>query len=160
MASLLKKFVDRKQWEAEDIVGRLGMVLHGAFLFAGFQPYDDAWPLPSSGHRLKQSADKAAGNWLCLSRRYTAPELAPPEARGCCGADARCRCAGERRRAPHLPRSEERRYGGEHLQRAPGRGRDQPAPISQLQGRGALGVADLQVPRQWGVLGLARLAVP
>ncbi|KAF8669307.1 hypothetical protein HU200_051645 [Digitaria exilis] len=70
MASLLKKFVDPNQWEAEDIVGRLGMLLHAAFLFAGFQPYGAC---PPSEHLLKQS-DKA-GRWLCLSRRYTAPEL-------------------------------------------------------------------------------------
>ncbi|KAF8664524.1 hypothetical protein HU200_054704 [Digitaria exilis] len=58
MASLLNKFVDPNQWEAEDMVGRLGMLLHAAFLFAGFQPYGASPP-----------------NWLCLSRQYIAPEL-------------------------------------------------------------------------------------
>ncbi|XP_062201326.1 uncharacterized protein LOC133903869 [Phragmites australis] len=70
MATLLQKFVDADQWEAEDIVGRLGMVMHGAFLFIGFQPYGAQ---PPSGHLLKRAGE--AGS-LCLSRWYTVPQLA------------------------------------------------------------------------------------
>jgi hypothetical protein len=79
MASLLEKSVDAEQWEAEDIAGRLGMVLHAAFLFAGFQPYGAQ---PRSGHLLKKQSRKKGGS-LCLSRQYTAPDLAHRE-----GADA------------------------------------------------------------------------
>ncbi|CAD6212316.1 unnamed protein product [Miscanthus lutarioriparius] len=79
MASLLKKIVDAEQWDAEDIAGRLGMVLHAAFLFAGFQPYG---ALPRSGHLLKKQSRKK-GSSLCLSRQYTAPDLAHRD-----GADA------------------------------------------------------------------------
>jgi hypothetical protein len=70
MASL-ENLVDADQWEAKDIVGRLGIVFHAAFVFAGFHPYGAQ---PPSGHLLKQPIK--ARNSLCLSRRYTAPELA------------------------------------------------------------------------------------
>ncbi|OEL21080.1 hypothetical protein BAE44_0017900 [Dichanthelium oligosanthes] len=78
MAAILQNFVDAHQWEAEDIVGRLGMVMHAAFLFAGFQPYGAQAP---PGHHLLKRAGKAGS--LCLSRWYTAPQLAHRE-----GADA------------------------------------------------------------------------
>lgn len=71
MATLLNEFVDADEWEAEDIVGRLGIVLHAAFLFAGFQPYSAQ---PPSDHVLKQSGESGNSS-LCLSRWYTAPEL-------------------------------------------------------------------------------------
>ncbi|EER94376.1 uncharacterized protein LOC8083603 [Sorghum bicolor] len=80
MASLLKKFVDAEQWDAEDIAGRLGMVFHAAFLFAGFRPYGAQ---PRSGHLLKKQSRKKGGGSLCLSRQYTAPDLAHRD-----GADA------------------------------------------------------------------------
>ncbi|KAF8674836.1 hypothetical protein HU200_047967 [Digitaria exilis] len=142
MASL-KKFVDPDQWEAKDIVGRLGLVLHAAFLFAGFQPHGAR---PSSGHLLKQP-DKT-GNCLCLSRRYTAPEL---KRRKRADAAVLMLCAQGRDVAilifPTANGDTENMYMD-------------PAPLPQLQGRGALGVADLHVPRQRGVLGLPRRAVP
>jgi hypothetical protein len=71
MAAFLEKLVDANQWEAEDIVGRLGIVFHAAFVFAGFHP---CGAQPPSGHLLKRSIK--AGDSLCLSRWYTAPELA------------------------------------------------------------------------------------
>ncbi|XP_062201276.1 uncharacterized protein LOC133903830 [Phragmites australis] len=77
MATLLQKLVDADQWEAEDIVGRLGMVMHRAFLFIGFQPYGAQ---PPSGLLLKRAGE--AGS-LCLSRWYTVPQLAHRK-----GADA------------------------------------------------------------------------
>ncbi|AQK66015.1 hypothetical protein Zm00014a_014485 [Zea mays] len=79
MASLLQKSVDAVEWDAEDISGRLGLVLHAAFLFAGFQPYGRQ---PRSGYLLKKQSRKRGGS-ACLSRLYTAPELAQRE-----GADA------------------------------------------------------------------------
>ena len=75
MASILERFVDADQWEAEDIVGRLGMVAHAAFLFVGFQPYGAR---PPPGHHLLKRAGQQAGS-LCLSRCYTAPQLAHRE---------------------------------------------------------------------------------
>jgi hypothetical protein len=79
MATLLKKFVDAAQWNAEDVAGRLGIVLHAAFLFAGFQPYGRQ---PRSGHLRKEQSRKTGGS-ACLCRMYTAPHLAQRE-----GADA------------------------------------------------------------------------
>jgi hypothetical protein len=79
MASLLQNYVDADQWEAEDdVVGRLGMVAHAAFLFAGFVPYGAQ---PPSGYLLKQRqpAGESKGS-RCLSRLYTAPQLAHREA--------------------------------------------------------------------------------
>ncbi|WVZ69714.1 hypothetical protein U9M48_018459 [Paspalum notatum var. saurae] len=78
MATVLQKFLHADQWKDEDIVGRLGMVMHAAFLFAGFQPYG-AQP-PRGRHLLKRAGE--AGS-LCLYRWYTAPQLARRE-----GADA------------------------------------------------------------------------
>ncbi|RLN24473.1 hypothetical protein C2845_PM07G15710 [Panicum miliaceum] len=78
MAAILEKFVDADQWEAEGIVGRLGIVVHAAFLFVGFQPYGAR---PPPGHLLLRRSGQAGS--LCLSRWYTAPQLARRE-----GADA------------------------------------------------------------------------
>nr|TKV94491.1 hypothetical protein SEVIR_9G298900v2 [Setaria viridis] len=71
MATFLHKFVDAEQWEAEDDVGRLGLVAHAAFLHAGFLPYGAK---PRSGQLRKQAGDTGSSSFL--SRRYTAPELA------------------------------------------------------------------------------------
>jgi hypothetical protein len=77
MASHLQHYVDADQWEAEDVVGRLGMVAHAAFLFAGIVPYGAQ---PPSGYPLKQRqpAGESKGS-RCLSRLYTAPQLAHRE---------------------------------------------------------------------------------
>ncbi|KAJ1284305.1 hypothetical protein BS78_03G194300 [Paspalum vaginatum] len=77
--TILQKFLQADQWMAEGIIGRLAMVMHAAFLFAGFQPYGAQ---PPRGHHLLKRAGEEAGS-LCLSRRYTAPQLARRE-----GADA------------------------------------------------------------------------
>ncbi|CAL4932735.1 unnamed protein product [Urochloa decumbens] len=61
-----------KSCKAEDVVHRLGQVMHAAFLHAGFVPYG---PNPPSGHLFKQSCG-ASGTSICLSRLYTAPQLA------------------------------------------------------------------------------------
>lgn len=74
MAPLLQKHLDAHQWEAEDVVGRLGMVLHAAFLFAGFRPYGAK---PPSGYLLKHPGESTRSR--CLSRWYTAPQLARRE---------------------------------------------------------------------------------
>jgi len=70
MATLLQKFVDVDQWEAEDLVGRLGLIAHAAFLHAGFRPYGAE---PPSGHLLKHAGDTGSSS---RSRSYTAPQLA------------------------------------------------------------------------------------
>ncbi|XP_062205218.1 uncharacterized protein LOC133907227 [Phragmites australis] len=70
--AILRRFVDADHWEAEDVVGRLGMIAHAALLHAGFVPYGAE---PPSGHLLKMPAGKT-GTSLYLSRRYTAPQLA------------------------------------------------------------------------------------
>ncbi|CAL4932761.1 unnamed protein product [Urochloa decumbens] len=82
MATLLKKFVNPDEWEAEDHVGRLGLIAHAAFLHAGFLPYGAK---PRSGQLLKQAGntDTGTGSSVVLSRRYTVPELARRE-----GSDA------------------------------------------------------------------------
>ncbi|CAL4924264.1 unnamed protein product [Urochloa decumbens] len=59
----LPRFVDADEWEAADLTGRLGIVAHASFLYAGFVPYG---VVPSSGHSPAP----------LLSRRYyTAPQL-------------------------------------------------------------------------------------
>ncbi|TVU16929.1 hypothetical protein EJB05_32933, partial [Eragrostis curvula] len=78
MATLLQKFVGAEQWDGEDMVGRLGLLMHAAFLAVGFHPYGAT---PASGHLLK--AASKAGSSRRLSRYYTVPELARRE-----GADA------------------------------------------------------------------------
>ncbi|CAL4941125.1 unnamed protein product [Urochloa decumbens] len=69
MATVLQKFVDADQWEAEDIVGRLGLIAHAAFLHAGFVPYGAQ---PTSGRLLKTAGDATS---TFRSRWYTAPAL-------------------------------------------------------------------------------------
>ncbi|CAN6288549.1 unnamed protein product [Urochloa humidicola] len=61
----------QKSWKAEDVVHRLGLVMHGAFLHAGFVPYG---PNPPYGHLFNQSS--ACVTSLYLSRQHTAPHLA------------------------------------------------------------------------------------
>ena len=73
MATLLQKFVDADQWEAEDLVGRLGLIAHAAFLHAGFRPYGAE---PSSGHLRKHAGNTGTPT---QSRWYTAPQLAHGE---------------------------------------------------------------------------------
>ncbi|KAF8676032.1 hypothetical protein HU200_047536 [Digitaria exilis] len=73
MAAILHNFVDAEQWEAENIVGRLGLITHASFLLAGFQTYGAR---PPSGHHLLRRADESSTGSLCLSRCYTAPQLA------------------------------------------------------------------------------------
>jgi len=73
MATLLQKFVDVDQWEAEDLVGRLGLIAHAAFLHAGFRPYGAE---PSSGHLRKHAGNTGTPT---QSRWYTAPQLAHGE---------------------------------------------------------------------------------
>ncbi|KAF8696900.1 hypothetical protein HU200_036542 [Digitaria exilis] len=73
MAAILHNFVDAEQWEAENIVGRLGLITHASFLLAGFQTYGAR---PPSGHLLLRRAGEAPTGSLCLSRCYTAPQLA------------------------------------------------------------------------------------
>ncbi|CAL4932730.1 unnamed protein product [Urochloa decumbens] len=59
----LPTFVDANEWEAADLAGRLGVVAHASFLYAGFVPYG---AVPSSSHSPAP----------LLSRRYyTAPQL-------------------------------------------------------------------------------------
>jgi len=74
--SILQRFLDADQWAAEDtMVGRLGMVMHAAFLFAGFQPYGAQ---PPSGYLLKQESppvNKKGLATMSLCRWYTAREL-------------------------------------------------------------------------------------
>ncbi|KAK3165545.1 hypothetical protein QOZ80_1AG0034520 [Eleusine coracana subsp. coracana] len=77
MPTLLQKYVDAEQWEAEDVVGRLGIILHAAFLIAGFVPYYGAQP--QSGYLLKKPAGESSKGSVCLSRWYTAPQLAHRE---------------------------------------------------------------------------------
>ncbi|KAF8676027.1 hypothetical protein HU200_047531 [Digitaria exilis] len=72
MAAILHKFVDADQWEAEDTIGRLGILMHAAFLSAGFETYGAR---PPFGHLLLRRACEATGS-LCLWRLYTAPQLA------------------------------------------------------------------------------------
>jgi hypothetical protein len=62
----------RRRREPGDVVSRLGQFMHAAFLHAGLVPYGAA--LPPSGHLLNQSRE--SGSYICLSRRYTAPQLA------------------------------------------------------------------------------------
>ncbi|CAN6283651.1 unnamed protein product [Urochloa humidicola] len=56
----------QKSWKVEDVVDHLGLLMHAAFLHAGFVPY---------GPNLFKQSDET-GSSLCLSRRYTAPQLA------------------------------------------------------------------------------------
>jgi len=74
--SILQRFLDADQWAEEDtMVGRLGMVMHAAFLFAGFQPYGAQ---PPSGYLLKQESppvNKKGLATMSLCRWYTAREL-------------------------------------------------------------------------------------
>ncbi|CAN6305605.1 unnamed protein product [Urochloa humidicola] len=67
MTTLLHKYVDADQWEAENLVGRLGLVTHAAFLHAGFVPYG----------LVKRPRDVSCS--VLISRRYTALELARRE---------------------------------------------------------------------------------
>ncbi|TVU07150.1 hypothetical protein EJB05_47192, partial [Eragrostis curvula] len=81
MATLLQELVGADEWDSEDMVGRLGLLMHAAFLAVGFHPYGAK---PDSGHLLTAtSAGEAAGSSRRLSRYYTVPELAHRD-----GADA------------------------------------------------------------------------
>ncbi|CAL4941127.1 unnamed protein product [Urochloa decumbens] len=70
MATVLHKLVDADQWEAEDIIGRLGLIAHAAFLHAGFVPYGAQ---PPSGQNLLKTAGDTTSTFR--SRLYTAPAL-------------------------------------------------------------------------------------
>ncbi|KAF8696904.1 hypothetical protein HU200_036546 [Digitaria exilis] len=72
MAAILHKFVDAEQWQAEDTIGRLGILMHASFLLAGFHTYGAR---PPSSHLLVRRACEPPGS-LCLWRLYTAPQLA------------------------------------------------------------------------------------
>jgi hypothetical protein len=59
----LHKVNDGDRWNAENLVGRLGIVAHAAFLYTGFRPH--AAPAPSKP-------------WS-LSCRYSLKQLAHPD---------------------------------------------------------------------------------
>uniref|UniRef100_A0A453SSV5 Uncharacterized protein n=2 Tax=Aegilops tauschii subsp. strangulata TaxID=200361 RepID=A0A453SSV5_AEGTS len=69
--SPLHRVVDARRWDAEPLLGRLVIVVHAAFLEAGFIVRRRGDPLPC---RLPTEAGAMAST---LSLEYTAPQLLP-----------------------------------------------------------------------------------
>ncbi|KAF7088564.1 hypothetical protein CFC21_091658 [Triticum aestivum] len=69
--SPLHRVIDAGQWDAERLLGRLIIVVHAAFLDAGFVPATAAAKDPEQGRISKQQGATAS----TLSLRYAVPQL-------------------------------------------------------------------------------------